>query len=54
MECFFLFFYMIPIISQLYKEFDFFQNSNLVLCIFQMSNVIFATDNKKDFNHQQC
>jgi hypothetical protein len=49
---------MIPIISQLYKEFDFFQNSTLifrilVLCISQMSNVISATDNKKDSNHQQ-
>jgi hypothetical protein len=49
---------MIFIISQLYKEFDFFQKSNLVfriliLCIFQMSNVIFAIDNEKDSNHQQ-
>lgn len=49
---------MSPIISQLYKEFDKFQNSNLVfrisvLCTSQMSNVIFATNNKKDSDHQQ-
>jgi hypothetical protein len=46
---------MIPIILQLYKEFYFFQNSNLVfkiLCISQMSNVIFATDNEKQSSHQ--